>query len=277
VQQVAVEKEGITRLQFAVNQLHPLQCGFDPLQIRRRLCPGFAMIDSPHSMRSSDDLQAAIFLGGLVQGDQATGHIREQATIVVPVAVILMPGPGSPDLGILQNHLGVIMVNFLSKDLLDPVNDPATTRHHPINSIPGMIPQGKPDIIALAIIHGGGRLIHGMIVAGGFPEKTNFLLAEQPAHEEVAITIEILDLITGKDCHGFSGFTACWTLLSRGGSGKLLVYSQKITIFFKSNSWFPFEAVSQVPSLCPPGAGHHPAALSGRTRGFHPGRSAIAQ
>jgi len=66
------------------------------------------------------------------------------------------------------------------------------------------------------------------------------------------------------------------TLTNPEDMGKLLVYSKKITIFFKANSKFPFETVSQIPFQ------YHVDAvrivvLPGCTCRFHTGRPTIAQ
>ena len=45
-------------------------------------------------MRPLDDLQAAVGARGAIEGDHATGQERRQTSVVIPVPVILMPGPG---------------------------------------------------------------------------------------------------------------------------------------------------------------------------------------
>ena len=69
----------------------------DALQVGPGLVADLAVIDPAQVVRALEHLQAAVLLGGPVHGDQAAGQVREQAAVVVPVAVILVPFPGAAD------------------------------------------------------------------------------------------------------------------------------------------------------------------------------------
>jgi hypothetical protein len=81
------------------------------------------MLDAPHFVRAAENLKAAVFARGRVKGDEAACHVRQQAAVVVPVAVILVPLPGSPDERLLKHHLGVVVVDLPAQELLHSVDD----------------------------------------------------------------------------------------------------------------------------------------------------------
>src|SRR5205085_6526644 len=87
------------------------------------LIAGEDVVDAAEVVGAAEDLEAAILAGGGVDGDEGAGEEREQDAVLIPVAVVLMPGPGATDAGVLHDHLGVVMVDLAFEDLLGGGDD----------------------------------------------------------------------------------------------------------------------------------------------------------
>src|SRR6516164_3597701 len=77
-------------------------------------------------MGSLEDLQAAVLTRGPIDGDHAACQHWIEATVVVPVAVVLMPLPGAAGARLLQDHLVVIVVHLAAEQRFHGIdNSPA--------------------------------------------------------------------------------------------------------------------------------------------------------
>ena len=98
-----------------MDQFHPLQRGVDAFHVGSGLVAAFDVINAAHVMGASENLQAAVFFGGAIDGKHAAGHVRKQTAVVVPVAIILMPRPGTANTRLLEDHLVMVMINFITQ------------------------------------------------------------------------------------------------------------------------------------------------------------------
>ena len=60
-------------------------------------------------------MQAAVRLCRAIDRDVATSHLGKQASIVVPIAVVLMPFPCATYTRFLEHKLVMIMIDFFPK------------------------------------------------------------------------------------------------------------------------------------------------------------------
>ncbi len=95
VEQVSVEKQDIARIHFDVHEFEALLGMPDAVEIGSGLIAGKDVIDAAHEVGAFEDLKAAVFAGRRIDGDGGTGQEREEHAVLVPVAIILMPGPGA--------------------------------------------------------------------------------------------------------------------------------------------------------------------------------------
>ena len=156
VQEVAVEEEGVARLELAVDPLEPLEGGGDALGVGAGLIADRAVIDPAHLVRALQDLEASVGAGRAIDGDQATGQVGEQAAVFVPVAVILVPLPGAADPRLLEDHLVVVMVDLAAQEPLHGVDDPPAADERAVDVVAQSVADREPDDAALAVAAAGG-------------------------------------------------------------------------------------------------------------------------
>lgn len=63
------------------------------------------------------DLHAAIFLITSINSNESSTHIREETTVHVPVAIVLMPHKGSTSECLLHHQLCVIVIYLSTQQL----------------------------------------------------------------------------------------------------------------------------------------------------------------
>ena len=112
-----MEKQGVAGVHLDVDQRQALEDFLDPSGRRRpgrrsardRSGPADASPRSPAGSRSP------------VAGSTAMKTLsrRGEHAVLVPVAVILVPGPGAAHLGVLHDHLRVVVVHLAAEDLLE--------------------------------------------------------------------------------------------------------------------------------------------------------------
>jgi hypothetical protein len=175
VQGVGVEKDRVARLHFAVNFFEPLFRFGDPLAIGPGLVAGENVVDAAHLVRALEHLEASVFACRRIDRDHHAAEIRKEDAILIPIAVVLMPGPGPTGAGVLQDHLGVVMIDLATDELLDRVNDTAAAGHHAVDPLARMIPEGKAHLVALAIVARHCGMVESMVGAGGRAESCDFV------------------------------------------------------------------------------------------------------
>src|SRR5690554_5016372 len=99
------------------------------------------MVDAPHFMGAINDLEAAVRFGGLVDSNHHTAEVRKKQTVLIPVAIILMPCPGASHLGIFQYHFGMVVIDFSSHQLLHPVYKFSASSNHSVDTFSRVVPQ----------------------------------------------------------------------------------------------------------------------------------------
>ena len=83
-----------------MDQIQLLERRVDAFLICAGLVTALDMIDSAHFVGPAYDLKATVGLCCVINSDHATGHVRKKTTVVVPVAIILMPRPCAADPGL---------------------------------------------------------------------------------------------------------------------------------------------------------------------------------
>src|SRR6185369_15337308 len=87
-----------------------------------------AMFDPAQEMRSSQHLQTTVLARVGIHRDKDRRHVGEQTTVLIPVTVVLMPGPRAAGARFLDAHLGMVMIDFVAKQLLHGIDDPVAAR-----------------------------------------------------------------------------------------------------------------------------------------------------
>ncbi|MBT4223211.1 MAG: hypothetical protein HOD72_01965, partial [Opitutae bacterium] len=82
-----------------------------------------------------------------------------------------------------------------AQQLLDGVHYPVAAGEHPVNPVTRMIPQGQPHVIATAVVHRRRRLVHGVVMVGGFTEQPGLLRGKEAPDGDVAITVVVGNLL----------------------------------------------------------------------------------
>jgi hypothetical protein len=84
-------------------------------------------------VRSTDDLQTAVFLCRTIDGDVVAGEMGKEDSVLIPVAVVLMPGPRATNLRVLHNPLRVIVIRLVSEELRRSAHDGFGASDHPVD------------------------------------------------------------------------------------------------------------------------------------------------
>ncbi len=108
-----MKKQGVAGVHNTVNQLVTLPGDIHPLHVRASLVAGQNVVHAPHFVAALEHLHAAVFFRSRVHGDGHAAQIRRQHPVLVPVTVVLVPGPGATDFGVFHDHLGVIMIGLV--------------------------------------------------------------------------------------------------------------------------------------------------------------------
>src|SRR5690348_25781 len=120
-------------------------------------------------MRFAQHLQAAVVTSGAVDSDERATQQGKKHTVLIPVAVILMPRPRAPDARLLHNHLRVVMVDLAFQQLLGRVDDGMAAREHPVDSITRMVPQREPYNTAFRVRLTKRVIVESLVLLRGAP------------------------------------------------------------------------------------------------------------
>jgi hypothetical protein len=99
------------------------------------------VINAAEQMRSLHHLQAAVRAGGAVECDLAAREMWEDAAVVVPVAVVLMPLPGATDERLLRGELGLEVIDRAAEQRLHGVDHAGAAGRHAVDGIAGAVSQ----------------------------------------------------------------------------------------------------------------------------------------
>ena len=103
-----MKEQRITRFHDNVDQwevFRPFEEFRDAFLVGTGLLAREDVIDPPAYVRILDHLQTAVLPRAFVHGNKGTRELWRQDSVLIPVAVILVPGPGAAGPGILQDHL----------------------------------------------------------------------------------------------------------------------------------------------------------------------------
>lgn len=83
---------------------HPIETFFrfgDSLEICPGLFPSESVIDPPHAVRPFQYFEASVFRRCRIDRDHDTTEVGKKEPVLIPISIVLMPGPGSTDQRIL--------------------------------------------------------------------------------------------------------------------------------------------------------------------------------
>src|SRR5215831_10617566 len=79
MQQIAVEENGVSGIEFQIDKRETRARSFDVLGIGHGLFVNAVVIDAAHHVRTFEDLQAAVFACSAIDGNEATQHAGNEA------------------------------------------------------------------------------------------------------------------------------------------------------------------------------------------------------
>src|SRR5258708_11730555 len=115
MEKIAVEEEHIAGIHFDVYKRRTLEDSGDAFLIGAGLFSRQYVVDSSEQMRTLDDLKAAVFTSGWIDSNGCAAEIRRKNAILIPVTVVLMPGPRAAGLRIFHDHLRMVVINLSIK------------------------------------------------------------------------------------------------------------------------------------------------------------------
>ena len=128
--------------------------------------------------------------GGTVERDLAAGEMREDAAVVVPVAVVLVPFPGAADERLLRGELGLEVIDRAAEQRLHGVDHAGAAGGHAVDGIAGAVPQrdargGALRVQPIEQVAGDFRvLFHGAA------QQIGFRRVEHRAHDDEAVGMD---------------------------------------------------------------------------------------
>src|SRR5471030_1655871 len=138
-------------------------------------------------VRAADHLQAAVLFGGRIHRDRGAAEEREQNAVLIPIAVVLVPGPGAAGPGVLHDHLGMVVVDLARQQLFGRLHNPPAARGHAVDRVSGMVPEGQPDSAALAIGTAERMPVKRAVLPRGPAQQLDFIRLKHPLRQDVAV------------------------------------------------------------------------------------------
>jgi hypothetical protein len=195
MEQVAVEKDRGTWVQLAVDQFQPFDGHMNALRIGSGLIADFDVIHASNVVGATKDLQAAVLLRRSIDGNHAARQIRQQAAVVVPVSVILVPGPGAPDARFFENHLVVEVIDLIAQEAFHCLHNAARADNRTIDvAFAKFIFYVDFHRAAFAVSPAGRSGDEGPIGPRDVPQQIRLIAIEQPFDDEESIIVEACDL-----------------------------------------------------------------------------------
>src|ERR1700731_919776 len=112
MEKIAVEEEHIAGIHLGVDKRETLENSGDAFLVGAGLISRQHMVDSSEQMGSLDDLKAAVFTSGGIDSNGCAAEVGGKDAILIPVTVVLMPGPCATGLRIFHDHLRMVVINF---------------------------------------------------------------------------------------------------------------------------------------------------------------------
>src|SRR6266436_10168470 len=205
MEKIAVEKENIAEIHLDVDKRETLEDSGDALLIGAGLIPRQYVVDSSEQMRTLDDLKAAVFASGWIDSNGCAAEIGGEGAILIPVTVVLMPGPGAAGLRIFHDHLRMVVINLAVENSLGGIDDGFATRKHAVDGVTGMVPKGKANNLATAVVPSEGVVVQGFILFRGSTKQGDLLRIEHAADECVAFLLVFNQLVRSDRAAGHKG------------------------------------------------------------------------
>src|ERR1700730_1855263 len=156
MEKIAVKEEHITGIHLDVDKRETLEDSGDAFLVGAGLISRQYVVDSSEQMRTLDDLKATVFASGWIDSNGCAAEIGRKDAILIPVTVVLMPGPGAAGLRIFHDHLRMVVIYLAVKNLLGGVDDGFGARKHAVDGVSGVVPKGKADNLAAAVVPSEG-------------------------------------------------------------------------------------------------------------------------
>src|ERR1700726_1212459 len=113
-----------------------------------------------------------------------------------------MPGPCAASLRIFHDHLRMVVIYLAVENPLCGVDDGFAAREHPVDGVTRVVPKGKADNLAPAVVPAEGVVVKGLILLGGTTKQVDFLRIEHAADECVAFLPVFSESIWGDGAAG---------------------------------------------------------------------------
>src|ERR1700757_1540922 len=195
MEKVAVEEEDIAGIHLNVDNRKTLEdCG-NAFLVGAGLISRQHVVDSSEQMSPLDHLKAAIFASSWIDSYERAAEIGCKDAILIPITVVLMPGPGATGLRIFHYHLRMIVINLALENALGGVDDGFAARKHAVDGVTGLVPKGKANNLASAVVPPEGMVVEGLILLCGAPQQVDFLRIEHAADECVALSPVFRELV----------------------------------------------------------------------------------
>ena len=94
-----------------------------------------------------------------------------------------MPSPGAAGLRIFHDHFRMVVINLSVENLLGGIDDGFAAREHAVDGVTGVVPKGKADNLAAAVVPPEGVVVKGFILLRGTSKQVDFLRIEHAADE----------------------------------------------------------------------------------------------
>ena len=203
MQHVRVEEQRGSGRHFAIHVVQVLQREFHPLRVGPHLCTVTAVLDPSQAVRTPDDLEATVRPVGPVHRDVATGHIGIQRLVVVPVAVVLVPLPGSADAGFLDHHLVMVQVDLVAHEPFHRVDHPPAVADSVVDVLAVRV-RRQPQLAFAALGVLGCAYERGLLPVGTThtEQEFHFLLVIEAFHHQVAVFPEPSFMFFRESEHG---------------------------------------------------------------------------
>ena len=81
------------------------------------------------------------------------------------------------------------MVDLSAQQFLGGVHDPFAARHHAVDGVAWMVPEGQARAPALAVVAAVGMLVERAVLARGASQQGDFIAVEHAAGKNEAVLV----------------------------------------------------------------------------------------
>ena len=119
-----------------------------------------------------------------------------------------MPGPGAAGPGFFHDHLRMVMIDLATENPFGGGDDGIAARKHAVNGVTGVVPEGKTDNLAAAVVTSECVVVKSFVLLRRTPKQVDFLRIEHTSDKGIAFLLVFSELIwiEGSACHKGGGF-----------------------------------------------------------------------